>query len=203
MRWFRDQFCRQELQQEKKTGQDAYDQMTALAGEISPGSDGLLTLPHLQGSMAPDMNSGAKCVFYGATLQHTRAHYIRSIMESLGYIICRNLEAIGAMGLTTQEIRTLGGGSKSKIWNQIKADITGKRLCLIAETQNTACLGAAILAGVAGGVFHSVEDACKSMVRIRETYEPDAAHHRIYQKQYEKYKTLFHLLTPLFDEEMR
>ena len=199
LRWFRDQFCQTELQIERETGLDAYMQMDLQAERISPGSDGLLTLPHLQGSMAPDMNSHAKCVFYGATLQHTKAHFIRSIMESLGYIICRNLEAISESGIEICQLRTLGGGSKSHLWNQIKADITGKPLSLIAETQNTACLGAAILAGVAGGVFPSVRDACKSMVTIQEIFTPDLEKHAVYQKQYQKYRYLFQSLSAMFD----
>lgn len=78
--------------------------------------------------MAPDVNLNAKGVFYGASLKHTKGHFIRSIMESLGYIICRNLESIHDMGLNIQQIRTMGGGSKSDLWNQIKADVTGQTL---------------------------------------------------------------------------
>ena len=106
--------------------------------------------------MAPDVNLDAKGVFYGLTLMHKKGHFIRSIMESLGYIICRNLEAIEAMGLDVDEIRTMGGGSKSPLWNQIKSDITGKSLLTTYSAQDTACLGAAILAGKAAGLFESV-----------------------------------------------
>ena len=160
----------------------------------------MICLPHLQGSMAPDVNLDAKAVFYGATLQHKKTHFIRSIMESVGYIICRNLEAIDEMGLEVHEIRSMGGGSKSDVWNQIKADITGKKLSLTPMSQDIACLGAAILAGVAGGIFPSVADACSQMICISRVYEPNMQNHAHYQKQYAKYKALFRAMTPIFHE---
>ena len=198
LRWFRDGFCQNEIQMQADTGLDSYYLMDKEADRIAPGSDGLITLPHLQGSMAPDVNLNAKAVFYGATLKHKKGHFIRSIMESLGYIICRNLEAIDQMGIEIKQLRTMGGGSKSDIWNQIKADITGKTMYLTQSSQDTACLGAAILAGVATGVFEGIESASDSMVKIKKVYEPDMEKHQIYKRQYEKFKILFNSLSDLF-----
>ena len=203
LRWFRDGFCKEEIQMQEASGLDSYFLMDLEADRIPAGSDGLIALPHLQGSMAPDVNLNAKAVFYGATLKHTKAHFIRSIMESLGYIICRNLEAIDAMGLDIQEIRTMGGGSKSGIWNQIKADITGKTLCLTQSSQDTACLGAAILAGVATGKFESIQAASDSMVKIKNVYTPNPENHEVYMRQYHKFKMLFQALEPLYDYDAK
>jgi len=203
LRWFRDGFCQPELDIQNLTGVDAYDLMGKEADRVAPGSDGLIMLPHLQGSMAPDVNLNAKGVFYGATLQHNKAHFVRSIMESLGYLICRNLEAIDAMGLEVKQIRTMGGGSKSDVWNQIKADITGKTLHVTYSSQDTACLGAAILAGKAAGVFESIESAVDSMVKIKKTFEPNPANRAVYDKQYKKFKLLFNSLSTLFDEDAK
>lgn len=198
LRWFRDGFCKSEMQMQELTGIDAYDLINKEVERVPAGSDGLICLPHLQGSMAPDVNLNARGVFYGATLQHGKPHFARAIMESLGYIICRNLEAIDAMGLEVKQIRTMGGGSKSDIWNQIKADITGKTLNVTYSAQDTACLGAAILAGKAAGVFESIEAAVASMVKIKKSYEPNMENHAIYRKAYEKYKLLFASLESLF-----
>ena len=203
LRWFRDGFCQQEIDMQKLTGLDAYDLMGREADSVPPGADGLICLPHLQGSMAPDVNLNAKGVFYGATLQHGKPHFVRSIMESLGYLICRNLEAIDAMGLEVKQIRTMGGGSKSDIWNQIKADITGKTLHVTYSSQDTACLGAAILAGKAAGVFESIESAVNSMVKIKKTFEPNPANREVYDRQYKKFKLLFEALTPVFSEDAK
>lgn len=199
LRWFRDEFCNETLKVQERTGIDSYELMNKEAEKVTPGSDGLITLPHLQGSMAPDVNLNAKGVFYGATLRHTRAHFIRSIMESLGYLISRNLEAIRAMGLEIQQIRTMGGGSKSDLWNQIKADITGMTLHTTYSSQDTACLGSAILAGYAAGIFESVGSAVDQMVKIKKTYEPNLVNHDIYLKQYEKFKLLFNSLETLYE----
>jgi xylulokinase len=198
LRWFRDTFAQAEVSIEKNKGYDSYHLMDKMAETIAPGSEGLITLPHLQGSMAPDMNSNAKGVFYGITLKHTRAHFIRSIMESLGYIICRNIEAIDQMGLRIDQIRSMGGGSKSDTWNQIKADITGKELYLTQSSQDVACLGAAILAGLAAGIFPSIKTAVGSMVKIKKVYKPNLENHSIYQKQFMKYKKLSSSLNELF-----
>ena len=107
------------------------------------------------------------------------------------------------MGLEVKQIRTMGGGSKSDIWNQIKADITGKTLHVTYSSQDTACLGAAILAGKAAGVFESIESAVNSMVKIKKTFEPNPANREIYDKQYKKFKMLFEALTPVFSEDAK
>jgi xylulokinase len=199
LRWFRDGFCHDAISMQQLTDIDAYDLMNKEAEKVVPGSDGLIALPHLQGSMAPDVNLNAKGVFYGATLKHNRGHFIRSIMESVGFLISRNLEAIDAVGLEVKQIRTMGGGSKSDLWNQIKADITGKTLYVTYSSQDTACLGAAILAGYAAGIFESIESAVKSMVKIKSTYEPNMENHEVYKKQYKKFKLLFSSLEELYE----
>lgn len=203
LRWFRDGFCQDEIAMDKLTGIDSYDLMNKEVEQVAPGADGLIALPHLQGSMAPDVNLNAKGVFYGMTLKHKKPHFIRAIMESLGYIISRNLEAIEGMGLEVEQIRTMGGGSKSEIWNQIKADITGKTLNVTYSSQDTACLGAAILAGHAAGVFDSIQSAVDNMVQIKKSYVPNEKNHAMYLKQYKKFNMLFKALTELFDEDAK
>lgn len=124
-------------------------------------------------------------------------------MESLGYIIQRNLEAIHDMGIEVREIRTMGGGSKSDVWNQIKSDITGKQFYTTQSAQDAACLGAAILAGTATGVFDSIASACESMIKIKKVYEPDEKNHGVYEEQYEKYKALFRAMEPIFQMDVK
>ncbi len=198
LRWFRDSFCQMEMGMQSSTGLDSYYLMDLEAAQAPPGSDSLIALPHLQGSMAPDVNLNAKGVFYGATLKHTKSHFIRSIMESLGYIICRNLEAVAEMDLSVGRIRTMGGGAKSDFWNQIKADITGRTLEITGCAQDAACLGAAILAGVATGVYESAESAVEAMVRVEKQYVPNPENREVYQRQYKRFKLLFDSLTGLF-----
>jgi len=102
--------------------------------------------------------------------------------------------------IPVNEIRVLGGGARSDIWNQIKADITGKTI-LRTENEEAACLGAAILAGKAIGLYSSVKEASKNMVRIKKTYTPQPKNTEIYQETYKKYVKLYDDLCELFTIE--
>ena len=119
-------------------------------------------------------------------------------MESLGYLVRRNIEALSAMGIEVEEIRAFGGGSKSSVWNQIKADILQKPIC-ITNSKEAACLGAAILAGKAIGLFQSVEEAADNMVEVVERYEPNPNNQSIYDKGYAIYKEMQNDCVDLFE----
>jgi xylulokinase len=197
MKWFRDKFCESELAVGALSGLDPYEVMGMEAAKAPLGSDGLVMLPHLQGAMAPENDPKAKGVFFGITLAHTRAHFIRSIMESIAFLLQRNIEVVEEMGIVVSEIRSLGGGSRSDLWNQIKADVTGKPVVL-TESMEQACLGAAIVAGAGIGLFKNLQDASRSMVKIRKRFEPNPENHIRYAEYYKKYVRLYEALKPVF-----
>lgn len=199
LRWFRDKFCEIEMLADQKGCGDAYDMISRQAEKIPPGCDGLVMLPHLAGSLAPDTNGKAKGVWFGFTLQHTKAHFMRAIMESLGYILKRNIEALGNMGIQVKEIRSLGGGSKSAVWSQIKADINQVTLETVKSAE-AASLGAAILAGTAAGIFDSVKTAVDRMVEVKDRTYPSRENLQVYEQGYEMYQKLFADLTECFDK---
>lgn len=199
LKWFRDVFSQAEKAIAELLDTDAYDLLGKEAAAIPPGCEGLITLPHLTGSLAPDVNSKAKGVFYGFTLKHNKAHFVRSIFEAIGYIIRRNIDALADMGIHVTELRSLGGGSKSAVWSQIKADITGKTLITV-DCDESACLGAAILAGKAIGLFPDIEAACEKMINEKERFEPDSKNKKIYDLGYENYKKLFKDLESMFEK---
>lgn len=198
LRWFRDKFCQNEMAVGALLNGDAYDLMGNEAVTVPPGCEGLSMLPHLSGSLAPDVNAKAKGVLFGFTLKHTKAHVIRAIMESLGYILQRNIETLGNMGISVEEIRSLGGGSKSDVWNQIKADITGKHLVTM-QSKEAACLGAAILAGKAIGLFTSIDAAVKEMAMVKQVFEPNSNNKEVYKNGYAMYCKLFKDLSEAFE----
>lgn len=198
LRWFRDKFCPVEIQAQELGIDDAYNLISREAAAIPVGSDGLIMLPHLSGSNAPDVNAKAKGVWFGFTLQHTRAHFMRSVMESLGYIVKRNIDAMADMGIEVKEIRSLGGGSKSDVWNQIKADICQVPLETVTSVE-AASLGAAILAGKAVGIFESLNDAVDSMVAVKKRTEPNPENKAAYEAGYKMYQRVFQDLTDCFD----
>ena len=153
------------------------------AAKVPAGSEGLVMLPHLAGSNAPDVNAKAKGVWFGFTLQHTRAHFMRSVMESLGYIVKRNIDSLGDMGIQVKEIRSLGGGSKSPVWNQIKSDI-----CQIPLETVTSVEAASL------GV--------ENMVAVKERTEPNLDNQKIYEEGYERYQELFQDLSGCFEKSI-
>jgi xylulokinase len=200
LRWYRDQFCKEEISVAKKRGIDPYDIIGKEVAKVPPGCEGLVMLPHLQGAMAPEANPKAKGVFYGFTLKHTKPYFARAIMEAIACIVRRNIDVLEELHIPVNEIRVLGGGARSDIWNQIKADITGKTI-LRTENEEAACLGAAILAGKAVGLYSSVKDASSNMVRIKKTYKPQKQNAETYRGTYKKYVELYNDLCGLFNIE--
>jgi xylulokinase len=199
LRWFRDSFCRDEISVAELTRMNPYQFIDREVESVPAGSDGLVTLPHLQGAMAPEANPKAKGVFYGFTLSHKKPHFARSLMESIACIIRRNIEVFEDIGIKVKEIRALGGGARSKVWNQIIADVTNKPVIITMHQEDAACLGAALLAGKATGFFPKLEDAVKSMVKVEQKFEPKSINKRLYDELYNNYITLYESLVSLFE----
>jgi sugar (pentulose or hexulose) kinase len=189
LRWLRDTFGQAELVEARATGVDAYDLLTREADLIPPGCEGMLMLPHLQGSLAPDVNPRARGVFFGFTSHHRRAHFTRAVLEAIAFVIRRNLEVIEGLGMPVDTIRVLSGGSRSAVWNQIKADVTGRDVERAAMTEASS-LGAALLGGKAAGWFPTVEDGVARTVRIVDRYEPDLKKKEIYDATYQRYRAV-------------
>lgn len=158
LKWFKNNFCEN----------FSFKELDGLAKDIAPGSAGLTFLPYLCGATMPKYNPNAKGVFYGLTMEHTRGHFVRSILESVACMLKESLDYIKA---DCEEIRTMGGGAGSPLWCKIKADMTGKTLVTL-ENEETACLGSAILAGTATGVYESIEKACDIAVKKNKVYAP-------------------------------
>ena len=105
------------------------------------GSEGLILLPHFGGAGAPETNQYAKGLLYGLSLQHTKAHIIRAFLEATAMNIRRMIDyAERVTGQPVEEVRTLGGAAKSPLWCQIKADVLGRRVVTMKNTQDAAAL---------------------------------------------------------------
>ena len=172
LKWFRNALCEN----------FSFMELDELAKDIAPGSDGVTFLPYLCGSTMPKYNPAARGSFTGLTTEHNRGHFVRAVMESVACMLKSNLDYLG---LDVSEIRAMGGGASSPLWCQIKSDMTGKKLQTL-KNKETACLGAAILAGVGTGIFESVESACE-MIAIGKTYEPTGAD---YTECYERFAAI-------------
>lgn len=179
LRWFK-----QEL-----GGADSFDDLTALADTIAPGSDGVIFLPYMAGERSPLWDPDAKGVFYGLGFDKTRAHMARAALEGVAFSLQHNLKAAESIGVEAGELLAMGGAANSRVWVQIKADITGKTMKIPASDTATT-LGAAILAGVGTGLYGSFEEAVKRTISITRVQEPDPERHEIYQKAFQKYLAL-------------
>jgi xylulokinase len=169
------------------------------ARNIKPGAEGLVVLPHLQGSGPPDSNQSAKAVIYGLTLSHTQQHIARACLESVAITLCRMVESVETLGVSIKEIRSLGGGAKSPLWCQIKADATGKLIKTMKNTENAACLGAGVLAGVAVGIWPSVVEAMETIASEEKIFMPDISNQETYHTLLRRYKALTIALQPVFE----
>ena len=197
LRWFRDQFFDLETRAAREHGFDAYDLMADAATRVPAGSQGLTVLPHLEGAACPEFNPAARAVFYGATLRHTKAHFVRAIMESVAYMLKANLDIVEELGLPVAEVRCMGGGARSPLWLQIKADVLQKPVIPVA-VEDAACLGAALMAATATGGFASLQEGVEQMVRLGDTLEPDPRRAEVYREGYGQYLELYQRLAPMF-----
>lgn len=197
LRWFRDRFFHLESQVALEGGIDPYDLMTRGARHVPAGSDGLVVLPHLEGAFCPEFNPAARAVFFGATLGHTRAHFVRAVMESVAYMLKKNLDLVEEMGVPVGEVRSMGGGARSPFWLKIKADVLQKPVRTL-EVEETACLGAALMGATATGYFDTLEEAVARMVRLKGTIEPGTDGLQAYEQGYARYLELYDRLAPMF-----
>ncbi len=184
-KWFRDVFCAPEIEQAAREGQDSYELITRLAAPVPAGSEGLLLLPHLMGAYSPTPNTAARGSFTGFTLTHTRGHFARAVLEGVAFLLKLNLDVILGTGLQISEIRSTGGGSKSALWNQIKANVCNLPVVSLVN-EDTALIGDAVLAGVACGGFESVAQGCQVLLDLKDRFHPDADV-QAYTESYKRY----------------
>ncbi len=195
--WFRDRFGQLEVARAATQGRSAYDLLTELAADVAPGADGLVMLPHLMGAFSPEYEPRARGVWSGFTLAHGKGHFVRAILEAVAYMLRRNLELLAEAGATADEIRSHGGGARSDLWCQIKADVCGIPVATLAG-DDAAIRGDAMLAGVATGVFRDLDEARSAMVAARSRFTPDMTVQGVYEDGYRRYQELFAALGPVF-----
>ena len=156
-----------------------------------PGSEGALFLPTLSGAWAPRWNGRMRGSFAGLGLHHGRTHLARAILEGCAFALRDIVDRFDAMGLGGEELRVVGGGARSPLWLQIKADVTGHPVRAVRGDHATSA-GAAMLAGVAAGFFADLEDAAARTVRLAdEPVCPRLDTAELYEDAYRAYRRLF------------
>ena len=178
----------------------SFEEMSSLAEEAPAGSGGVVFLPYMAGERSPLWNPKACGVFFGLNFSTTRPQIIRACMEGVAYALRHNLETAEAAGARAETLRAMGGSANSRIWTQIKADVTGCRIEVPASDTATT-LGAAILAGVGTGVYGSFEEAAQRTVRVKKTYTPDPSAREAYSRGYETYRKLYPALEEIMNAQ--
>ncbi|MGC8837079.1 MAG: xylulokinase [Anaerolineae bacterium] len=188
-RWFRDHFY---------TPEASYEVLNREAEGVPPGSEGVIFLPCMMGAMAPEWNNKARGVFYGLTLAHGRGHLARAILEGAAYALRSIVESMQRAGCETVEIRAVGGGARSQLARQIRADVTGIPVVTVS-TVETAALGAALLAAVGSGLGGTLEEVAGRTVRVVERVEPTPGNRAVYDQAYRSFLYLYESLRGCFE----
>ena len=155
-----------------------------------PGTEGLTFLPYLQGERTPHADPSARAMFEGLSLRHDRGALVRSVLEGVAYGLRDSLELLKALGVEPAAGRASGGGARSELWLKIVASVLGLPIERTAVEEGAA-YGAALLGGVASGVFASAQEAVDACVRVRDTVEPDPDWQRVYDEGYARYRSLY------------
>jgi xylulokinase len=187
LRWFRDQFYNTH-QGDPLPAEDVYDRMIAGAAKVEPGCDGLFFSPHLGGRICPS-DPQMRGAWVGFSWGHTQAHFFRAVLESIAYEYAYYLGILKDLipGLALVEARAVGGGARSPVWNQIKADVLGVPYQTLQRSE-FGTWGCALIAGKAVGVFNDLaEAAINSTLPAGEPVRPREEVHRTYQPYVEQY----------------
>lgn len=193
LRWFRDVCC-----PDLPAGGAGYAALDREAAAVPLGCEGVTFLPFLAGAPDQDECPGARGAFYGARLSTTRAHLARSVMESAAFMIRDFLSDLERLGCPAREVRSLGGGARSAVWLQMKADICGRVFRVPACTE-AAAQGAALLAGWGSGLIARGE---VPPPREAAAYAPDPALAVRAEAAHGRYRRLYAALKPLFSDEV-
>ena len=191
VRWFRDELASEERLTEREEGTNVYNRMFA---PLNFEGGTIIAIPYFAGSAS---DSDAKGAFLGLTLSTSRQEILQAIVEGITHEMTEMVDRLEKSGDSPIDvIRSFGGPAKSSKWLQLKADISGKNVESL-QVEEASALGAAILAGVATGVYNSYEQAVNTTVKIKTTYRPQPKIHQLYQRQHQVYKQLIESLRPV------
>jgi xylulokinase len=193
LRWYRDNFAAAEQQQATQTQQDVYDLILDQAAE---GPSPVLIMPHFFGSGTPWMDPDSKGAILGLDMSTTKGQVIKGILDGVTYETKLSVDVMQKAGIAVRELHATGGGAKSPRWLQTKADIFGKPV-MAMDVSEAACLGVAIVAGVATKTFTSLEDGVTHMVKVKRVYEPDMTMHERYMEKAQRFAKIYPTLAEL------
>lgn len=201
LKWYKEQFGCLEEQVASKMGVSPYQLLDEEAGRVAPGAEGLVFLPHMMGARGPE-NNYARGVLYGLSLGHRREHIYRAMLEGITFRL-KMMYDIGRGGkdIKIDGIIMFGGGTQSRLWRQIVADVFGYPVHAVSAA-NAATLNIACMISVGLDVYPSFEEAAKQVDASLEVTSPSSERHK-YERPYGLFRRVSETMQPLFTEEWR
>ena len=193
LEWLRDAFFKDCA----STSNNEYEQMVHEAEAVPPGADGLLWAPYLMGERTPHLDPSVRGALVGLTASHSRGHLTRAVLEGVAFSLKDTFTIFEEMRVPIARVRLGGGGARSALWRRVQADVYGREV-EIAEAEEGAAYGAAILAGVGAEFWPSVEAACESVVRIASRVEPNPDSVALLDTQYRNYRRIYPAMKSIY-----
>ena len=197
LKWFKDELCAAEQATAAALGVDVYEILNAKAAAVEPGVEGLLYLPYLMGERLLG-SPYARGVFFGLTPRTGIGAMMRAVMEGVCFELRRTLEIVERAGNQVTEVYTTGGGARSALWSQIKADIYQKPVVTLSASEG-GVVGSAILAGVGAGAYPDIRAGAARCVLVDRSYTPQPALFARYDYLYDLFKDVHDRLQTPFE----
>jgi xylulokinase len=179
LRWWRD-----------TVGVEDFDALVAEAADVPPGAEGLVFLPYLTGERTPHLDPEARGGFVGLTVRHGRGHMTRAVMEGVVFSLRDGVDIMRDLGLRDDDVHAVGGGARSALWRQLQADVYGRPVKRTLVDEGPA-YGAALLGGVAAGVYADAAEAMQHVSLHEDVTEPDSGRTRMYDELHAIYASLY------------
>jgi len=194
LNWFKNAFDSEESAQSES--KDIFSEYDQLVSKIPDGSEGLIFLPYLNGERTPYWDPFARGVFFGINLFSSKAHFIKAVMEGVSFALRNNIETVESLGIKIEEMRAVGGGSKSLEWLEILGKTLNKLISTV-KISDTGLVGNMLLSGKAIGLYSSIEKQAEKMVKLEnKIYYPEKTD--VYERQYAIFLSLYNRLKDSF-----
>ncbi|MCC8069151.1 MAG: xylulokinase [Ruminococcus sp.] len=190
LKWFRDNFCTSEKETAKLMGVDEYYLMDKEAEKIPVGADRLLYLPYLMGERTPHLDPNARGMFFGLSAIHGKSHMLRAVLEGVAYSLRDCVEVFREMNINVNNMMACGGGGTSPLWRQMLADLYACPVKTVSSKEGPA-LGVGILALTGSRIYSSVQEACKTIIRVDKVQSPIEENVPQYEKYYQLYREIY------------
>jgi xylulokinase len=151
-----------------------FAELMAEAEAVPAGAGGILFLPYLSGERTPHADPDARGALVGLSASHTRGHVLRAVLEGVAFGLADSFDLLRSLGVEATVARASGGGARSDLWLRICASVLGVPVVRMSVDEGSA-FGAALLGGIAGGMFADADEAVTACVRVRDQIDPEPA----------------------------